>query len=191
MNLWFRLLWLLLRQPFRPRIGALDTSELDLRVWPSDLDPNLHMNNGRYLALMDLGRLDLVMATGLGRVCWRRGWRPVAGAISIRFRRPLNPFVRFSLKTRILGWDEKWFYLEQVFAEPGGEVAQVPKGVDESQANRRVEKSFAQAVFRGLFLDRRGRVPSQAVMEALDFRAESPTVGRDVLERLGSAPMSQ
>lgn len=167
MNLWFRLLWLLLQQPFRPQLGALDTSVLNLRVWPSDLDPNLHMNNGRYLALMDLGRLDLVLRIGLGRVCWQRGWRPVAGAVSIRFRRPLNPLAHFSLRTRILGWDEKWFYLEQVFMT--GDI------------------EAAQAVFRGLFVHRRNRVSSWAILQALNLSLESPAVSREVLERLGSA----
>ena len=31
-----------------------------MRVWPNDLDTNAHMNNGRYLTLMDLGRFDLM-----------------------------------------------------------------------------------------------------------------------------------
>jgi hypothetical protein len=32
----------------RPRIGILDETVVHLRVWPEDLDFNLHMNNSRY-----------------------------------------------------------------------------------------------------------------------------------------------
>jgi hypothetical protein len=46
MNLWFRLLWLLL---FRDRraVHLLATTTVRLRVWPSDLDLYRHVNNGR------------------------------------------------------------------------------------------------------------------------------------------------
>jgi hypothetical protein len=42
----------------RPRLGVLDECRVALRVWPNDLDSNLHMNNSRYLLAMDLGRWD-------------------------------------------------------------------------------------------------------------------------------------
>jgi acyl-ACP thioesterase len=54
MNLYLRLLWTLLRAPFKPRIVLGDTIELKLRVWPNDLDVNGHMNNGRYMTITDL-----------------------------------------------------------------------------------------------------------------------------------------
>ena len=56
MNLYFRLLMLLIKLIRKPRLGLLDTSVLILRVLPNDLDMNMHMNNGRYLSIMDLGR---------------------------------------------------------------------------------------------------------------------------------------
>ncbi len=65
MNLFFRLLRLLLTARWRGRLGPLDESVLKLRVWPVDLDVNLHMNNGRYLSVMDLGRVDVILRTGL------------------------------------------------------------------------------------------------------------------------------
>ncbi len=39
-----------------PKLGILETSVLRFRVWPNDLDFNFHLNNGRYLTLMDIGR---------------------------------------------------------------------------------------------------------------------------------------
>jgi hypothetical protein len=68
LNLWFRLILLLLMTPWRPKLeGPLDVSRLRFTVLPNDLDASLHMNNGRYWTLMDLGRMDLLLRTGLWR----------------------------------------------------------------------------------------------------------------------------
>jgi len=156
MNLWFRLLWWLLKSPWRGRLGPLETSLMTFMVLPTDLDVNLHMNNGRFLALMDLGRLDLLARCGLVGVALKRKWRPIAAAISIRYRKPLQPFQRFQLETRVLGWDEKWFYIEQVFLCGSTPVA--------------------QAYFKGLLLGPKGRVPSSEVMTSAGFSATSPAI---------------
>jgi acyl-CoA thioesterase FadM len=121
MNLWFRMLRVLLAGLFGRRLDPLADSAIMLRVWPTDLDVNLHMNNGRYLTVMDLGRFDLIIRSGLGRVALAERWTPLLGGVIVKYRRPLAPFVRFRLVTRIAGWDEKWIYLEQRF-EVGDEV---------------------------------------------------------------------
>ena len=116
-----RLLVVVLAGLHRARAGFLDACAISLRVWPNDLDSNLHMNNSRYLLAMDVGRWDLVVRTGFGRVLWRRRWFPVVGSATLRFRRPLDPFQRYRLVTRLVAWDEKWCFLEQRF-ERGGHV---------------------------------------------------------------------
>ena len=55
MNLILRMIKVLVAALFGQRLGVLDSSILTFRVWPNDLDINLHMNNGRYLTIMDLG----------------------------------------------------------------------------------------------------------------------------------------
>lgn len=120
MNLLFRFLLILLISLFRHRhSGPLDASCITLRVWPNDVDFHGHMNNGRYLSLMDFGRLDLIARLGMLRVIIRRGWFPVVGSAIIRFRRSLTPFQKYELVSRIVCWDEKWFYIEQQFKRNG------------------------------------------------------------------------
>lgn len=119
MNLLVRMLWMLLTVPFRSRLAPLDTSVRKFIVWPNDLDLNLHMNNGRFLTVMDLGRFDLSFRTGLGGLFLKGHWRPVLGAAKIRYRRSLAPFQRYELHTRMLAWDDKWLYLEQRFMVRG------------------------------------------------------------------------
>ncbi|MGO4525021.1 thioesterase family protein [Microvirga sp. 2MCAF35] len=113
MNLWLRVLHLIIASLFRPRLDPVrDVSRLTYRVWPHDLDTSLHMNNGRYWTLMDLGRSDIMIRSGLWRPILRHGWVPVVGAGQIRFRRELRPFRPFTLETRILTWSDSHVVME-------------------------------------------------------------------------------
>ncbi len=123
MNLFFRLIKVLLGTLGRPPLELLGESVVRFRVWPNDLDVNLHMNNGRYLTLMDLGRLDLMVRVGILRHLIRQRWRPVAASATIRYRRSLKPFRRFQIRTRLLCWDEQWIFFEQRFESEGRLVA--------------------------------------------------------------------
>ncbi len=144
MNLIFRLILQLITSRFRPRQAVLDAAVLRMRVWPTDLDINLHLTNSRYLALMDLGRIELLLRLGvMGRVLKRR-WLPVVSIATLRFRREINPFERFTLHTRLIGWDEKWFYMEQRF--------ETARGV------------AAIGIVKGLFRGPAGNVPSQQLI---------------------------
>lgn len=100
---------------WRSRIHPLDETSLAFRVWPSDLDVLLHMNNGRYLTLMDLGRVDSIIRSGIWRSIKALGWYTVIASETIRFRESLGPFTKFELRTRLLGWDTKSFYFRQEF----------------------------------------------------------------------------
>lgn len=116
MNLYIRLLWVLLSSFFKKKLESIfSVSELTFRVMPHDLDLNGHMNNGRYLVIMDLGRLDLIMRNGTMRFMMKQKSVPILGASKIRYRIPLSPFQKYKLKTQILCWDNKWAYMEQRF----------------------------------------------------------------------------
>ena len=115
MNLYFRLLWLLARVWRLSRRGLLDESRAAFRVLPNDCDINFHMNNGRYLSFMDLGRVHLMAQTGLLPVILKQGWMPVLTAAEINFIRSIAPLQKFDLVTRLVSWDDKYFYIEQKF----------------------------------------------------------------------------
>ena len=104
----------------RSRIDPFGSSVINSRVWPLDLDSNVHMNNGRYLCIMDLGRLDLMVRLGMIKSVLKNKWMPVLSAATIRYRISLNPFQKFKLETRVVWWDDKWFYMEQRFIISGG-----------------------------------------------------------------------
>jgi acyl-CoA thioesterase FadM len=115
MNMIFRLLWIYLRAQWRPRFGILEPYEVRLRVLPLDLDVCLHMNNGRYLSMMDLGRVDMLLRSGLWDAMRKAGFTATVAAETIRFRKSLLPFQWFTLETRLLGWDDKALFMQQRF----------------------------------------------------------------------------
>lgn len=108
---------LAVRQHLRPlpRIGVLEEDVLRHRVWPNDIDFNLHLNNARYLTVMDYGRMHLLARAGLLEHILRSRWQPLVGAVWVTYRRSLALFARFTLASRLVCWDQRWFYLEQVF----------------------------------------------------------------------------
>lgn len=123
MNLLLRMLRVLICAHWRPRTSPLEETSVTFHVWPTDLDPLLHMNNGRYLTLMDLGRADAILRNGIRRALSNHGWYPVVASEAIRFRLSLDPFARYELRTRLLGWDERSFYYRQTFVAGERETA--------------------------------------------------------------------
>ena len=124
MGTWLRLGRTVVSALLAPRLAVPDgTSVLTMRVWPNDLDFNAHMNNGRYLTLMDLGRVDLLLRAGLGRTILAKRWTAVLTGATIRYRRSLKPFQRFRLETSIAGWTEHAVFIEQRFIIASGAQA--------------------------------------------------------------------
>jgi acyl-CoA thioesterase FadM len=153
-NLYLRLIKLLFLLPFVRRRDLLDAGQVAFRVWPNDCDINLHLNNGRYLTFMDLGRVHLIAQIGMLGILRRRRWTPVLSAAEINFIRPIQPLQKFDLLTRLLTWDEKYFYIEHRFVA-GGQLRAV-------------------ALVKGLFLHRRARVEMHAVLAALGLDRAAP-----------------
>lgn len=147
MNLLYRLMRILFQSWRRESIGFFDPSVVTFRVLLNDLDLNMHMTNSRYLAVMDLGRVDLLIRTGLGRFFISDKWQAVLGVAHIRFRRPLRLFQKYTLTTRIVGVDEKWSYIEQRFESDG--------------------QLIAHALVRGIFARNGKSIPVEDIVEKL------------------------
>ncbi len=127
MNLWFRLMWLLMTHGFKPAIALHEGVAIRYRVLPTDLDLNGHMTNSRYLAIMDLAALDLMSRLGLLKIVFRNRWRPVLGGTLTTHRRSLKPFEVYTVRARVVYWDERWSFVEHRF-ERDGEVLAVGLG---------------------------------------------------------------
>lgn len=149
-----RFAWAMVTAPFRQKLEPFHDSVIRFRVLPNDIDINLHLNNGRYLSIMDLGRLDLIARNGMLRVVMKEKWLPLVGSASIRFLKSVDPFKTYELRTRVLCWDEKWFYIEH-YVERRGEV-------------------LAVAWIQGLFRSRTGNVRPRDMLAKAGLPVESP-----------------
>ena len=146
MKLWFRILWIKLTWRRRSKLKINDVSRVDMRVLPSDLDVYNHMNNGVFLTLMDLGRYDQGLRTGIWQIWNKKGWYPIVVNSTISYRKSLEPWQKFTLETKVIGWDDIAYYIEQRFVRDG--------------------EIYAKAIMRGRFLKRSwGILTPQEVME--------------------------
>lgn len=156
MNLYFRLLLFILTLPFIKKITPKNNkallshishqSSLTFRVLFNDLDIFAHMNNGRYLSIMDLGRFHLMAQLGTLKKAYQHGWVPAVGSVKITYIRSLTLLQKYQLTTQILCWDEKWIYMEQQF-------------IDEKN-----NTLMATALVRALFLKKGKKIDSQTLI---------------------------
>lgn len=107
----------------KPKIALDGVHESHHRCWPWDIDFNFEMNNGRILTIYDLGRVPLAIRVGLAGVMWRNKWGFAVAGTSIRYRRRIGPFERFTLKSRAVGRDDKFVYITQTMLKRDGEAA--------------------------------------------------------------------
>lgn len=162
MNLWLRLLWLLTAAGFRSKLNPHDgVSRLRMRVWPNDLDLNMHLNNGRYWSIFDLGRMDLAYRTGVLGAMRENGWIPIIGAGSIRYRGEMRLWQTFILETRVAGWEgSKQIYEQRIIL-----------------SNKHGEQVVATRGFLvGAFYDRKKRrfVPTEEMLELIGANPITP-----------------
>lgn len=115
MNLFWRSLFVFFFSKFSPACDIFTETTIKLRVLPTDIDVLWHMNNGRYLSIMDLGRINLMVRTKFTKLLAQHGLYPVIASEMIRFKQSIGFMQKYILTTKILGWDTKFFYVEHSF----------------------------------------------------------------------------
>ncbi|MCZ0963060.1 acyl-CoA thioesterase [Paracoccus benzoatiresistens] len=122
--------------------------------WPWDLDPWVELNNGRTLTLFDLGRIPMAQRSGLIPVLGENNWGITVAGSSVRYRRRIRAFDRFTMISRVAGWDQRFLYMDQ----------SMWKGAD----------CCNQVLIRAAITSGQGIVAPARVMAALGASADSP-----------------
>ncbi|WP_126975469.1 acyl-CoA thioesterase [Frigidibacter oleivorans] len=138
------------------RLGLFDTHVSQHICWPWDIDPWSELNNGRTLTLYDLGRLPLAVRTGLVDTLRRHRWGLTVAGSSTRYRRRIRMFDRFEMRSRALGWDGRFLYIDQ--------------------SMWRGDDCTSQVLIRMAFTGRAGIVPPAEVVTAMGLPADSPAL---------------
>nr|WP_286307503.1 thioesterase family protein [Agromyces mangrovi] len=169
MHMFFRtLLHLVWFSRRKQGLGHYDVARTNFITLPTDLDINRHMNNGVYFSIMDVARFDMLVRNGVWKLFRARGWYPVVVAETLSFRKSLNLWQRFTIESRILGFDDKAVYVEQRFVRPDADGE---------------PEVYAKGYIRGRFLKQGGGTVSVAeLIEAIGEVPEEMVVPERLLE---------
>lgn len=117
LDVWYflRAAVVILRAWFQPPVWDVTAEQtLTGRVTTRDIDM-CHMNNARYLRECDFARFSLYVRNGVFKALRALKASMVVGATTIRYRRALCIGEGYELRSRIVTWDDKAFFLEQRF----------------------------------------------------------------------------
>lgn len=138
------------------RLGPFEAHVSTHLCWPWDLDPWIELNNGRTLTLFDLGRIPMAQRIGLVPILRQRGWGITVAGNSTRYRRRIRMFDRFTMISRVIGWDHRFIYMEQSMWRRG--------------------ECCNHMLLRSAVTSPQGIVPPEQVVEALGGKPASPAL---------------
>jgi len=145
----------LLKARSQPPLGLWDTHVSHHRCWPWDIDLWMELNNGRTLTLFDLGRIPLAHRVGLITALRANRWGLTMAGVSVRYRRRVRTFERVEMRSRAVGLDHRFIYLEQSMWKANGECAN-------------------HALYRSAVTGRDGIVPPEQVLAAIGATETPP-----------------
>ncbi len=122
MHMILRTLWAFICKRFLTPMSFDGESVITMRVLPTDLDVLWHVNNGVYFSYMDFGRWDLIFRNGLFDLLRKNDMYAVVSGESMRFKRSLKLWDKFTLKTKVMGRDDKYFFINQYFYSQKGDL---------------------------------------------------------------------
>ncbi|MEM8555580.1 MAG: thioesterase family protein [Pseudomonadota bacterium] len=143
-------LWLHRNKP----MGIFDThvSHHTIRLW--DMDIFAELNNGRTLTVFDIGRVTLALRTGLIALLRREKWGLTLAGNSVRYRRRVRAFQRVETKVRLIGWDDRFLYIEHAMFRKG--------------------QCTSHVLVRGAITDGAGLVTMDRVLSSYGYDGPSP-----------------
>ena len=148
-----RLLLKIISWILRPGLDPTKEYRADYRVWPTEAELSV-VENARYGYLLVLERFRFVFATILWKVCLKNRWTAVMGAQIYRVKRPLHRWQKFSIITKPLCWDDKWFYFEQRIESSG--------------------KLVCSAVVSCIFVAKDRKIPTSEILSLIGVHSKSP-----------------
>lgn len=109
----FRFAWAVWRARHLPPLGIGQAHVSHHVIMPWDLDLWRELNNGRTLTIYDLGRFPLFIRSGIIGAMRKRGWGGTVAGVSVRYRRRVRGFDRVRMVSRVLGFDDRFVYIDQ------------------------------------------------------------------------------
>ncbi|MCW8877572.1 MAG: thioesterase family protein [Kangiellaceae bacterium] len=134
---------------FAPK-GIFEPTRRTFRVGFRDIDFNFHLNNARYMHYMEKGRWDHPVQTGSIGVMLKHKVNFIVAGLEITYIRELPLFKKFEMETHYVGFDDKYFYLEQKFVVG--------------------EKLFAHGLVKAVFIKNRKVMPPDQLLDLVEHK---------------------
>lgn len=137
----------------RPPFDVTKEYRGEYRVWPTEAELSV-VENARYGYFLVLERFRFVFGSVMWKICMKRGWTAVMGTQIYKVKRPLHRWQKFSIITKSLSWDDKWFYFEQRIESSG--------------------KLICSAVVSCIFIARDRKIPTVEILQLIGNQTPSP-----------------
>ncbi|KAF3941713.1 hypothetical protein ABW19_dt0205523 [Dactylella cylindrospora] len=138
-----------------------------------ECDFNYHKSNSTYFSDLDIARTHLVahLIKKSLRLRRQRGDKPLyvalGGVVSL-FRREIKPYEKYEIWSRVLSWDDKWFWVVSHFVSAKGDPKHDGK-----------RKIYASSLSKYVFKVERKTIPPIEVLEESGLLPKRP-VGNDI-----------
>ena len=161
----------MIKARFQSPLSLEEAHETHHICWPWDMDMWGEMNNGIALSLYDIGRLSYGQRMGLVPALRKNRWGLAVAGSCIRYRRRVRAFQKFTMRSQIIGRDERFIYLQQTMWRNGDATSSV--------------------LYRTAVTDKNGIVPTQLVADALghpEWNPDLPEYAQNWIEAEGTRP---
>ena len=151
----FRILFHSLRARKQEKIGLWDTHVSHHICLPWDIDLWMELNNGRTLTLFDIGRVSMGERNGTNSVAKAHKFGMAMAGATVRYRKRVTMFQKLEMRTRAIGYDDKFLYMEQSMWDEAGDCCN-------------------HLLIRAAFLKKRKMVPPQQFVDLCAPQMTSP-----------------
>jgi len=92
-----------------------------------EIDHNIHKSNSTYFSDLDESRTALMVhmlsstkfsPAELEKAGFKGAFAVILGSVHASFLKEIKPYERYQVRSRVLGWDQKWILIGSVFVRP-------------------------------------------------------------------------
>lgn len=110
-----RFLWIMLKCFLTKPKGLMEPYDLHFYAMPFIDTDVTRLFTHAYASMTALGRWHYVFASDFRSIALKRKWLPVTIAETLRFKRSVRWGEKVTMRTEVVGWNEKAFFLRQTF----------------------------------------------------------------------------
>lgn len=160
-----------------------------------ECDMNIHKSNSSYSSDLDIARTHLfahLIKKSLAK--HHRAGKPLYVAlagVNILFRKEIKPFEKYQIDTRVLAWDEKWFWVVSHFVEVDGAKSKRKTGSNGSAVASSPlgdRKIFASCLSKYVFKSGRITVRPEVVLRESGLLPDRPEGSSGLASGTSSPP---